>query len=418
MGLTEPSKGGGRGEGYPNLMANKMGNAALDAVLYGGTQKIFDRLIHGATPNTPEQKAAIEFATKELKTPMTAGQMTAEPATKGVSFGQRLERQASGMPTTKGYFDNILERQNEDVKSFIERKLLNTDYNTWGAGKNVAFDPQFRGDVGAIRGNFDMMPNVPASVPELENQARLLLKQGSLPAIGPKDEFNSAQGLRRMYAAKSNPTGGQTTIPEDKAAYQSFVKALDDTIERSVPGYKDVRGTYQIEQALKPAKVTNPNGQEYFDITRVGAEIRKLDKKNPAILNNLGDRGEQLRNLANFAEHAKMANTSGTAENSFAQKLMLNPYLGQAVLSGAGGVGGAGYSASQGGDPLQGGLMGAGIGALAGPVLINTILQTGIKGFAPNAAKAMAEKYPWMAEALARARLSPTAGLLGQLNQE
>jgi hypothetical protein len=212
-----------------------------------------------------------------------------------------------------------------------------------------------------------------------------------------------------MYAAKANPTGGQTTMPEDKAVYEAFVKAMDSNIERSVPGYKDVRQTYQIQKLLDPAK-TN---QGVFDLAKISNEIRKMEAKNPSILDNLGQRGEQLRGLANFADHAKMANTSGTAENTLAQKIMLNPYVGQLLLGGAGGGAGAGLSYSQGGDPLQGLMVGTAAG-LGAPIVANTLLQTGIKGLAPDAAKSLVTKYPWLAEILARSRNAPINGLLGE----
>jgi hypothetical protein len=411
LGMTEPVTEQGRGEGYPNLLAQKFQNATLQAALSGGIQGTMERLIAGATAKTAEQKAAREFAQK-INTPMTAGQMTAEPATKTISFAQRLEKQAAGMPSTKGYFDSVGEKQNQAVKDFIENKLYGQGYDAWGAGKSVNFDPQFRGQVGSIRGNYDMLPNAPQAVSEVEKQASLLLKQRQLPAVGQKEDFNSAQGMRRMYNAKSNPTGGQTTSPEDKAVYESFVRALDDAIERSVPGYKDVRGTYTIQKALEPARVTNPNGESYFDITKAGQAIRNMDKKNPAILNGLGARGEELRNLANFTEHAKIANTSGTAENILAQNLMLNPWMTNTILGGGGAAAGGIYGYSQGQDPLQSAAAG-GLTALAAPILANSILQTGVKGLMPNAAQKMSVNYPFITELLQRARVAPSYGLLG-----
>lgn len=412
MGLTEPVEESGRGYGYPNILANKLVNANLQAAISGGVQKTMERLIAGAAAKTAEQKAAREFAEK-IKAPMTAGQMTAEPATKTVSFAQRLEKQAAGMPSTKGYFDAIAEKQNQAVKDFIENKLYGQGYDQWGAGKSVAFDPTFRGNVGSIRGNYDLLPVPPQAIKEVEKQASSLLKQGQIPAVGPKGDFNSAQGIRRMYNAKSNPTGGQTTSPEDKAVYESFVKYLDDAIERSVPGYRDVRGTYTIEKALEPTRVTNPNGQSYFDITKAGQAIRNLDKKSPDILNNLGPRGEDLRGLANFAEHAKIANTSGTAENILAQNIMLNPWMTNSILGTGGAVAGGAYGYSQGQDPLSSAAAG-GLTALIAPVIANAALQTGVKGLAPKLAKNMNVNYPFVTELLRRARVAETYGLLGQ----
>lgn len=400
------------------------GGAAIGGIL-GGTQEVgtgdsraFNVLggagagalgsafVQNLMPFRPEvddlARAGVLSWAKDKKLPMSFGQMSGNPAGPGSTptLVQRMEKQMAPLPGASGFYDTLQREQQAGVRNEV-RNIIGGDpnemYRAFGEGKSVKFDKPFFDELRKIKGSFKEItkPDDPTSayrtVEELlsreapgtvKNPLGVMFGRNApqkdkvtteLPMIGPKDDFNNVQALRSLYAQRAY----SATDKVDKAAYRKIRDALDNLVERNFPGgeYKNIRQAYQVEAMLRKARDTDTGN---YDPQKIASILNKIEQEDPGTIKALGGRGEALRKLQAAAPYLKPPNSSGTAENLLASKMVTLGLL-------SGGTGGVGTYLTTG-DPTSAliGAAGALGGAYAAPALVNRALQSRTTGILGN----------------------------------
>jgi hypothetical protein len=373
----------------------------------------FGAILRGVKPTSEQIEAAQKFAG------MYGGKLSRGQIT-GSELLQRIERMAASMGSKwsqkaneansgamKRAFDSVtggdagqMYKDLAPYKFTVDQQLANV---TKDAGADYALLPAAQKPVQALDALQELFtgkagtPNpslaglgptaresaVKQGVPEaIGGEAPKLPVGKTIPFVGDRGDFNNFQALRSLYRGMAQ---GQT--PE-AAVYGKLADALDQAADRNLvqqglgeDTMKSIRNAYSLEKVIRPAAIVDETGAVTgYNPTKVAAIVKQLETGRQAgRLDRMGEVGDMLRQAAAFGNVTKSVNSSGTAENAIAGKVVGLDMVKDAV-----------GTALHGGNVLGSLAQGlAGVtGAVYAPRMINAVMQATRNGILPEATSA------------------------------